>query len=193
MKLYFTKTFKEPMSPKPPTKTLPRCITIFTGLLFFLVSAIAPVLAAENNQSGLLSEKVDYSADGIIMSITGSIRYLNLNDNVKVTQGSLVILGDTAVVEIDEPTRELLKVTVHGTPVLYSQDLDTAGTSVSGRSDIIVMFSQQETGESVVELTGNAHIESPDTTLNCAAIVYLPRLDLVPNTTGPCVGSFTQE
>jgi lipopolysaccharide transport protein LptA len=141
-----------------------------------------------------LKENVVWSADGnSTMSIVNGIRLLNLNENVKVTQGSLEILGNSALVEMDELTRELIKVTVHGTPVRYAQTLATAGGEVKGNSSSIVLFSQDDTGETVVELTGDAHIDTPDTTLNCAAIVYLPGLDLVPNTTGPCVGSFNQE
>ena len=180
------------MSTKILTSPLSSLISRFYWLVFTLsISQLS--LAAENTEKALLAEKVDYSANQLIMSIEDGIRFLNLNDNVKVTQGSLEILGDTAVLEYDEPTRELIKVTVHGTPVRYSQNLDTAGGKVKGDSDSIVMFTQDDTGDTVVELTGNAHIQSPDTTLNCAAIVYLPRLDLIPNTTGPCVGSFNQE
>jgi lipopolysaccharide transport protein LptA len=175
-------------------KNLISYASAFTVLSVAISSFSSLTYAAENNSSALLKEKVSWSADGnSTMNIVNGIRLLNLNDNVRVTQGSLVILGDTAVLEYDEPTRELIRVTVHGTPVRYSQDLDTAGGSVKGNSNTIVMFSQDNTGETVVELTGDAHIESPDTTLNCAAIVYLPALDLVPNTTGPCVGSFSQE
>ena len=157
--------------------------------------SVSPLsFAADITQPALLAEKVEWSADGnSTMSIDNGIRILNVNDNVKITQGSLEILGDTAILEYDEPTRELIRVTVHGTPVQYSQNLETAGGSVRGNSDSIVMFTQEDTGDTVVELTGNAHISFPDTTLNCVAIVYLPRLDLVPNTTGPCVGSFNQE
>jgi lipopolysaccharide transport protein LptA len=150
--------------------------------------------AAENTQTALLKEPVEYSNDGkTTMVISEGVRLVTLNDNVKVKQGSMEILGDTAVIEIEEATRELIKVTVHGTPVRYAQTVGNAGGSVKGNSNIIVLFTQDNTGETVVELTGEARIETPDTTMNCAAIVYLPNLALVPDSTGPCVGSFNQE
>lgn len=178
------------MNTKFPTKPLVELVILISGVLAVCTMSYG----AENTQAALLNEKVEWSADGnSTMHIVDGIRLLNLNENVRVTQGSLEILGDTAVLEYDEPTRELIKVTVHGAPVRYAQQLDTAGGQVKGNSNSIVLFTQDDTGETVVELTGNAHIESPDTTLNCAAIVYLPSLDLVPSTTGPCVGSFNQE
>jgi lipopolysaccharide transport protein LptA len=176
-------------------KKLSKVIAGITACICGIVSSNSLSYAAEDKQPALLKEKVEWSNDGnSTMTISDGVRYLNLNENVRVTQGTLVILGDSAVLEYDEPTRELIKVTVRGTPVRYAQELATnAGGEVSGNSNSIVLFSQNDTGETVVELTGNAHIESPDTTLNCAAIVYLPGLDLVPNTTGPCAGSFNQE
>ncbi len=163
--------------------------------IWAILATTAASYAAEDIQPELLKEKVEWFNDGnSTMTIADGIRYLNLNENVRVIQGTLEILGDSAVLEYDEPTRELIRVTVRGTPVRYTQELKTSnGGEVRGNSKSIVLFSQDDTGETVVELTGDAHIESPDTTLNCAAIVYLPGLDLVPNTTGPCAGSFNQE
>ncbi len=175
-------------------KSLIKSLSVSTVSCLVLVLLSPLTRGAEQSESTLLKENVDWSADGnSTMTIEGSIRRLNLNDNVRVTQGTLVILGDNATLEYDEPTRELIRVTVHGTPVRYSQDLASPGSSVKGNSNTIVLYSQEGSGETVVELTGNAYIESPDTTLSCASIVYLPALDLVPNTTGPCVGSFNQE
>lgn len=179
------------MNIKNLTKTSSQITAVICGIL----SVTSTSYGAEDIESALLKDKVEWSNDGnSTMTISDGIRYLNLNENVRVIQGTLEILGDTAILEYDEPTRELIRVTVHGTPVRYAQELETsAGGEVRGNSNSIVLFSQSDTGETVVELTGNAHIESPDTTLNCAAIVYLPGLDLVPNTTGPCAGSFNQE
>ncbi|GIT21729.1 MAG: hypothetical protein CM1200mP40_14110 [Gammaproteobacteria bacterium] len=43
---------------------------------------------------------------------------------MRVTQGTLEILGDEAIFEYDANSNELTKVTVHGTPVRFQQQLD---------------------------------------------------------------------
>lgn len=167
-----------------PLKPILICAAIMVGHL----SSTAQELSTNP-----LPQNVEWSADGdSMMTVTGNIRTLNLVENVIVTQGTLVILGDRAVLEYDEPTRELIRVTVHGTPVNYKQQLDPDGSTVNGTSDSILLFTEEVTGETVVELAGNAHIVSPDTTMDCAAIVYLPNTDLIRKATGPCTGMFSQ-
>ncbi|MFT6093042.1 MAG: lipopolysaccharide transport protein LptA [Pseudohongiellaceae bacterium] len=138
-------------------------------------------------------QNVEWSADGdSMMTETGNIRTFNLLENVIVTQGTLKIVGDSAILEQDKLTRELIRVTVHGTPVSYQQQLDPDGSTVNGTSDSILLFTEDATGETVIELAGNAHIVSPDTTMDCVAIVYLPNPDLIRKATGPCTGLLSQ-
>ena len=97
--------------------------------------------------SGLESDKdqqVLWSSDGdSTMTIQGNIRVLEMSANVRVTQGTLEILGDEAIFEYDANSNELTKVTVHGTPVRFQQQLDEDGALVIGTSDTLLFYSDE--------------------------------------------------
>lgn len=158
------------------------------------VCAATNLIAAEEASSSNSTQNLSYSADGeLTMTLTDGVRTLNLSENVIITQGTLRIVGDLAVLEFDEPTQELIKATVFGEPVNYTQALNSDSSGVQGNSDSIQLITEESTGVAVIELTGNAFIESPDTTMQCAAIVYLPDSDLIRKATGPCAGTLSQE
>jgi lipopolysaccharide transport protein LptA len=151
------------------------------------------VNAAEDSQNTSLREDFGYRNDGeLTMTLANNIRTLNLSENVVLTQGTLEILGDLAILEFDEPTQELIKATVYGTPVSYQQQLNSDDAMVSGTSDSIVLTTEDSSGDTIIELIGNALIESPDSTMKCIAIVYLPDNDLIRKATGPCAGILSQ-
>ncbi len=127
----------------------------------------------------------------LVMDISGNIRTLTMFENVKVTQGSMVIQGDEGILEYRVDTGELVRVTVHGTPVQYEQQVNEAGEIVTGNSNTIEFFTD-ELGETIVELTGNASIVSPDTSMNCQAITYLTDQNLFSGT-GPCSGALSRQ
>ena len=135
---------------------------------------------------------VDYTHDGNLnMGISGNIRTLEMFDNVRVTQGSMVIQGDEAIFEYRVDTNELIRVTVHGSPAQYEQQINDEGDIVTGNSDTIVLFTD-EIGDTIIELTGNASIESADSTTRCEAITYLSDQNLI-RSAGPCSGTFSQQ
>ena len=70
----------------------------------------------------------------------------------------------------------------------YSQTLSNDGSSVTGTSTSLALYSDAA-AQSIIELKGNASLNSPDSAMNCAAIVYLVDLDLIREATGPCSGS----
>ncbi len=138
-------------------------------------------------------QQVLWSSDGdSTMNIEGDTRILEMSENVRVTQGSLEILGNEAVFEYQVSSNELTRVTVHGTPVRYQQQLDEEGTLVIGTSDTL-MFYSDELDETILELIGNANIESPDSTMSCAAIIYISDRDLIREATGPCQGTLSSQ
>ncbi|MDD9890288.1 MAG: hypothetical protein OXU66_15325 [Gammaproteobacteria bacterium] len=138
-------------------------------------------------------QQVLWSSDGdSTMNIDGDTRILEMSDNVRVTQGTLEILGNEAVFEYQVSSNELTRVTVHGTPVRYQQQLDEDGTLVIGTSDML-MFYTDELDETILELIGNANIESPDSTMSCSAIVYISDRDLIREATGPCQGALSSQ
>tara|TARA_B110000091_G_scaffold176960_1_gene192018 strand:- start:238 stop:732 length:495 start_codon:yes stop_codon:yes gene_type:complete len=131
------------------------------------------------------------SADGgSRMSIVGDIRLMEMSDNVMITRGSMEIRGDTATIETVMSSGEVSKVTVVGTPVYYQQQLDSSDEPVKGSSNSITFYTDESDGATVVELVGEAVIESPTSNFKCSAITYIAELDLMRDSQGPCSGEF---
>ena len=134
-------------------------------------------------------QQVTWSADGNSnMRIVENSRILEMAINVIVNQGSLEIKGDRAIFEYEASTNELKQVQVYGTPVLYQQNLDGDGGLVSGVSDSLI-FSINDFEETILELIGNAKIESPSSTISCSSIIYVVERDLIREAAGPCEGA----
>ena len=151
---------------------------------FLLMSLASATGALESD----FSQEVLLSSDGNTrMSISGETRFVELNDNVKVTQGSLTIEGDFARVEYNMTSGEVEKVTVTGSPVHYSQQLNSDGDSVTGSSETLMLYTSAA-NQSVVELQGSASITSPESSMRCVSIIYISELDLIQEATGPCQG-----
>jgi lipopolysaccharide transport protein LptA len=167
---------------RPTTKTLK--LSVILGL-FLPFSILA--LEADRDQQVLWSSDGDST-----MSIQGETRILEMRENVKVTQGTLEIFGNEAIFEYLVSTNELTKVTVHGSPVRYQQQLNEDGNLVTGTSDTLVFYTD-ELNETILELVGNANIESPDSTMSCASIIYIADRDLIREATGPCQGMLSSQ
>jgi lipopolysaccharide transport protein LptA len=142
-------------------------------------------LEADKDQELLFSAQ-----GGSHMSIEGDIRLMEMSDNVIITRGTMVIRGDTATIESIISSGEVSKVTVLGTPVYYEQQLDSNDEPVKGSSNSISFYTDEGDGSSVVELIGEAVIESPTSNFKCSAIVYIAEQDLIRDTQGPCSGAF---
>jgi lipopolysaccharide transport protein LptA len=156
-------------------------VTIVTVAIAMVGTGIS--LESDKHQSVL------WRADGdSTMSMDGDTRSLVMTENVRVTQGTLEILGDEAVFEYRASTNELTRVTVHGSPVNYQQQLDEDGAIVKGSSDTLLFYTDEIENETVLELVGNAVIESPDSAMSCASIIYIADRDLIREATGPCEG-----
>ncbi|MFK7865210.1 MAG: LptA/OstA family protein [Pseudohongiellaceae bacterium] len=156
---------------------------------FFLSVATTVLLSSVGQAADNSAEELRYSADGeLTMTVADNVRTLNLSENVIITQGTLEIVGDLAILEFDEITQDLIRATIYGKPVSYTQILSDDNASVNGTSDSIVLLTEESTDTSVIELNGNAKIQSPDSSMQCAAIVYIPDNDLIRKATGPCAG-----
>jgi len=137
-------------------------------------------------------QEIKFQSDGgSTMRLEGESRIWVWTENVVVTQGSLEITGDEAILELDAETSEMLRVTVHGSPVTYQQQLDETGALVTGSSLTIEFYRDDVDQDLVIELTGEAKISSPDTTMSCASITYLADRDLIRDAEGRCQGSFS--
>ena len=156
------------------------------------ISAVVTSLFSSLKLTALESDskqQVTWSADGNSnMRILENSRILEMTTNVIVNQGSLEIKGDRAIFEYEASTNELRQVQVYGTPVLYQQQLDGDESLVAGFSDSLI-FSINDLEETILELIGNAKIESPSSTISCSSIVYIVERDLIREAAGPCEGA----
>lgn len=154
--------------------------------VLILISGHSFALESDNQQP------VQWSADGdSTMRIEGESRILEMSTNVSVTQGTLKILGDSAVFDYSVTTKELNKVTVHGNPVHYQQQLDEDGSIVTGTSKTLSFYDDEIDGSTILELIGDASIESPDSSMKCSAITYIVDQDLIRDAVGPCQGALS--
>lgn len=153
---------------------------LLCAVLFFSLASFT--LETDKDQD------VIWKADDARMTIEDEVRIWKLTNNVKVTQGSIEIEGSQAIFEYSVATGELQKVTFNGNPVHYQQLLGTSEGMVIGTSEIMLFYTDTLDGETVLELIGDANIQSPDSTMSCVAITYLADRDLIRETTGPCEG-----
>ncbi len=180
---------------------LNRCVYCRVNIAMRTVSStvISVLLALSFSPASLALESdsdapVTWEAEGNSnMTVEGGIRTLTMEKNVIVSQGSLRITGDRAIFEYAVESNTLTRITVYGSPVSYSQKLSEDGDTVLGQSETLKLFTEQESDESIVELIGEASIESPDSSMRCAAIVYMVDLDLIREATGPCTGSLSNQ
>ena len=147
-------------------------------------AAAAPALENDSEQT------IEWSADGSSsMSTLDGVRNLHMTENVTITQGSLEIFGDEALLEYSTETNELNRVTVQGAPARYRQALNEDGGIVSGSGDTILFYADED-GNTVIELVGNADISSRDMNTSCETIIYVTEQELI-RASGNCAGAFT--
>jgi lipopolysaccharide transport protein LptA len=140
-----------------------------------------------------INDKVIWSANGkSSMKIIGDSRIIEMEDNVEISQGTMKVKGDFAVIEYLVSTGELQKILVEGQPVHYQQRIGLSNDLASGTSASLSI--DKETGDtstnaiSLITLVGNATLQSPSANMQCAAIIYAAELDLIREAEGPCKG-----
>ena len=170
----------------PPNNSLaPNLLHSF----FSAVVMLPGMLMAAQSQSPVI-----WSADGeLLVTIENNRRILRMQDNVRISQDSINISGSSAIFEYTLDTQELLRVTVLGTPVRYTQASESSAESVTGKSDTLIFYDDELTEDTIVEMIGNAFIKSPSSTMNCASIIYVTERDLVREAVGPCQGALTSQ
>ena len=170
----------------PPNNSLaPNLLySIFSAMVF-----VPGILMAAQSQS-----PVNWSADGeLLVTIENNRRILRMKDNVRISQDGIDISGNSAIFEYTLDTQELLRVTVLGTPVKYTQASESSTEPVTGNSDTLIFYNDELTEDTIVEMIGNAFIKSPSSTMNCASIIYVTERDLIREAVGPCQGALTSQ
>ena len=171
---------------------LPLNNNLVPKLLHSILSAVVMlpgILMAAQSQG-----PVNWSADGeLLVTVENNRRILRMRENVRVFQDGINISGSSAIFEYTLDTQELLRVTVLGTPVRYTQASESSAEPVTGKSDTLIFYEDKLTKDTIVEMIGNAFIKSPSSTMNCASIIYVTERDLVREAVGPCQGALTSQ
>ena len=108
-------------------------------LIFSAMVMLPGMLMGAQSQSPL-----NWSADGeLLVTVENDRRILRMQDNVKISQDSINISGSSAIFEYTIDTQELLRVTVLGAPVRYSQASESSAEPVTGKSDTLIFYDDE--------------------------------------------------
>lgn len=142
-------------------------------------------------QTPASDEDITYSADGggnII--VRDGLRITTLQGNVEVRQGITQLYGDTATLEQDPDSGDIVRVIVEGSPARFARDATEGSSRITGHSESITYYT--ESGEdgpvTAIRFSGNATFNSGRTALQCVEIRYLPDTGET-TSTGPCSGT----
>jgi lipopolysaccharide export system protein LptA len=136
-------------------KTKSLVCAFFSGLL--LLNTLSSAWAVET------PEKIFITADYMKMNIeTGNSTYTG---HVKITQGKLILTGETVTLEQDK--EELERLIVTGKPARYNHLTET-GETIEAESEHMVYTASKNT----LVMTTNAHLKQPDHQLSSQKIVY---------------------
>ena len=162
------------------------------GLNYLIASAL--LLLSGTSLAAQTQSPITWSADGeLIVTIEKNRRVLKISDNVKISQDDINISGNSAIFEYTLDTQELLRVTVLGTPARYTQGAENSVETVTGNSDTLILYDDEVTEDTIVEMIDNAFIKSPSATMNCTSIVYITERDLIREAVGPCQGALSSQ
>jgi lipopolysaccharide transport protein LptA len=167
-----------------------RFSSLLTLLLLLPTSLIAAALSAVN-------EDLIVNADGGgRIETVETTRITTLRGNVRIRQGLVTIYGDTAILEQDTVTGDLIRVTVEGTPARFLREAVLSAETINGSSLRIIYYNETPATDaantdllSVVEFVGEANFMRGRTALECVEIKHIVETGAT-DSPGPCVGVF---
>ncbi len=163
------------------------CVKLAGLVLCCLFPLMATATIAAQVDSG---EDIEYRSDGggTIENIDG-MRVTTLRGNVHVRQGESQLWGDTARLEQDPETGDILRVTVEGAPARFERRLAADADMVQGSSDSIVYYldRSRDPQQTIIEFIGDARFTSGRTALQCVLIRHFLESETT-ESTGPCSG-----
>lgn len=158
------------------------------------VLVVSPLLSAQgetdSGDTPTINDDILFFADGAgSIEPSGNSRITTLRDNVRFRQGLIEILGDTARLEQDINTGELIKVTVEGDPARFTRAAEDSVDTITGHSQSIVYYNETVNGQvlSVVEFIGNASFNRGRTAFECTQIKHIIETGAT-DSPGPCSG-----
>lgn len=165
------------------TPTRPRSAAIWLLLSAVLACALSLTLRADE-------QEIIYSSDGggSIETVDG-IRITTLRGNVHIQQGNSQLWGDTAVLEQDPVSGDMIRARVRGSPARFEHQSGDSPELINGQSNSIDYFvqSQGDMLVTVIEFTGNASFSRGRTALECAEIRHILETAAT-ESPGPCSG-----
>lgn len=169
-----------------------RCFVAHGCLLACLIPAGVMAAALSDVNEDLI---VNADGGGSIETVD-TTRITTLRNNVRIQQGLVTIYGDTARLEQDTVTGDLIRVTVEGQPARFVRNAELATDTINGSSLQIIYYNQppaagSATAEllSVVEFVGEANFLRGRTALECVEIKHVVETGAT-DSPGPCVGVF---
>lgn len=164
---------------------------MLTTLLLSLIPGIALAAALSDVNEELI---VNTDGGGSIETV-GNTQITTFRVNVRIQQGLVTIFGDSARLERDTVTGDLIRVIVEGTPARFVRQAEITTDIINGSSLQIIYYNQAPTDGgiedllSVVEFVGKANFARGRTTLECVEIKHIVETGAT-DSPGPCVGVF---
>lgn len=170
--------------------------TLLLGILWLALPVASQAQAFQDTAPQIGHDQdILYSADGGgSIETSGNIRTTVLRTNVRIQQGNVTIFGETATLEQDTATGDLIRVTVEGLegqPARFTREGVTDDEElINGHSHQIVYYNEPADGAallSVVEFIGDANFNRGRTALQCARIKHIVESGAT-ESPGPCSG-----
>lgn len=172
-----------------PAITLLCATALALGLL---LPASLPAAALNDANEDLI---VNADGGGSIETIENT-RITTLRNNVRIQQGLVTIYGDTARLEENVVTGELIRVIVEGQPARFVRAAEISTDTINGSSLQIIYYNEAPPANSantellsVVEFVGEANFLRGRTALECVEIKHVVETGAT-DSPGPCVGVF---
>jgi len=168
-----------------------RLIMISVLLTFFMPSGVFAAALTDVNEELI----VNTDGGGSIETV-GNTQITTFRVNVRIQQGLVTIVGDTARLERDTMTGDLIRVVVEGSPARFVRQAEISTDVINGSSLQIIYYNQAPSADSgreellsVVEFVGDANFARGRTTLECVEIKHIVETGAT-DSPGPCVGVF---
>lgn len=166
----------------------------------YLLALLLPtglMAAALSDATSDATEELIVNTDGGgSIETVGNTQITTFRVNVRIQQGLVTIYGDTARLERDAVTGDLIRVTVEGQPARFVREAEISTETINGSSLQIIYYNETPAPGSastdllsVVEFVGEANFLRGRTTLECVQIKHVVETGAT-DSPGPCVGVF---
>lgn len=173
------------------TSALWRLISLSVVMALLMISGVFAASLSDVNE-----ELVVNTDGGGSIETVGNTQITTFRVNVRIQQGLVSIVGDTARLERDTVTGDLIRVVVEGAPARFVRQAEISTEVINGSSLQIIYYNQAPSAGSgneellsVVEFVGEANFARGRTTLECVEIKHIVETGAT-DSPGPCVGVF---